>query len=716
MENQLLVNQLIQDNKGKIYRIIGINTIKGKIFLYDLDKDWLDLIKMDLKELGEAILDGEYYTIDEIYKNVINGRILSQNDIEKRDKAWNIIQGIYEITGDDGILDKKIRSFAIKKMSAKHNISDRTVREYLKRFFNLGMIKDALIPDNRNSGRKTNSNATENKMGEKRICPDAKGISIDDNIQKIFKTSINKFYNTSKKASLKTAYELMVKEYFSTRGIGDDGRELIKVNDPSNLPTFSQFKYWHYKNRDLIKEIIGRDGAKNYNLKSRAVLHSSTDEAISPASIYQVDATIGDFYLVSSYNNKEIIGRPTIYLVLDVFTRMVCGVHISLGSASYINAAMALLNSATDKKKFCSEYDIDIISQEWPAKHICKRILADRGELESTGIETVVEKLGLHLSNTASYRGDMKAIVERYFKLLQDAIKPFLTGVIRDDFQKRGAPDYRLTATLNLHQFTKIVIKTIIYLNNSYLPAYERDEAMISDNVSAIPTELWEWGIRNRSGSLRHVDEDILKFYLLPRDKARVTGKGIVYKNIRYTCDKALKERWFERARENGSWSIDIMFDPRIAEYIYILDKNSDDYQKCTLLSNSSRYNNKSFYDVDFLLEKEKKEKTVLEYEKLQSKVNLINDIEDIVNESIEGRKTKTKDIKSKKARLKNIKENKIKEILIEDKEKGIRLKEQEQEIEVEENSVIVEFKENLNDTNNSTDELFRIQEEMLND
>lgn len=715
MENQLLVNQLVQDNKGKIYRIIGIDTIEEKIFLYDLDKDWLDLIKMDLKELGEAILNKEYSIIDEIYKNVINGRTLSKNDIEKRDKAWNIIQGIYEITGEDGIFDKQIRSLAIKEMSAKHSISDRTVREYLKRFFKRGMIKDALIPDNRNSGRKTNSNTTENMAGKEKAYSDAQGISIDDKVQKIFKTSISRYYNTSKKASLKTAYELMVKEYFSTKGIGDDGREVIKVNDPSNLPTFSQFRYWHYKNRDLIKEIIGREGVKNYNLKSRAVLHSSTDLAIGPASEYMLDSTIGDFYLVSSYNNKEIIGRPTIYLVLDVFTRMVCGVHISLGSASYINAAMAILNSAADKKKFCSEYDIDIIPQEWPVKHICKRILADRGELESPGIETLVEKIGLQISNTASYRGDMKGIVERYIGLLQDAIKPFLTGVIREDFQKRGAPDYRLTATLNLHQFTKIVIKTIIYFNNSYLPAYERDEAMISDNVSAIPTELWEWGIRNRSGALRHVDEDILKFYLLPRDKARVTGKGIVYKNIRYTCDKALKERWFERARKSG-WNVDIIYDPRIAEYIYILDKNSDDYQKCTLLGSSSRYTNKSFYDIDFLLEKEKKEKTVLEYEKLQSKVNLINDIEEIVNESTEGRKTNTKDIKSKKSRLKNIKDNKIKEILIEDKEKGIRLKKQEQELGVEENKAIVEFKENLNDTIDSTDELFKIQEEMFND
>ena len=713
MDNQVLVNRIIQDDEGKKFRVIGIDKIEDQVILFDLNKGSLNLVRRDIMELDKAILSKEVRFVEEIYKLNINGRILSDNDREKRDKGWEIIKGIYEITGENGIFDRQIRGVAIKTMSEKHDLTDKTIREYVRRYFERGMLKDSLIPDNKNSGRKTATSVANETSANKKVNTDAKGIYIDEKIQKIFKKAIDRFYNNSKKISLRTAYELMIGEYFSSTVTREDGKEILKVMDSSSIPTFSQFRYWHYKNRDIRKELIGRGGSKNYNLKNRAVLFSSTDEAIGgPAHIYQIDATLADFYLVSSYDNQEIAGRPVFYLVLDVFSRMIVGVSVSLRPPSFIGAAEALLNTAIDKKKFCEEYGIEITHQEWPCNNLPTTLLADRGELEGGDIETLVENLGLKISNTSSFRGDNKPIIERYIGLLQDTIKPYLTGVIREDFQKRGAPDYRLTATLNLYQFTQVVIKTILYFNNNYLPAYERDESMIRDGVAPIPVKLWEWGIENRSGKLKYLDEEILKYYLLPRDKARVTKNGIVYKRIRYACEKALKEGWFEKAREKGSWSIKIMFDPRVVEYIYILDETAKEFQKCTILNNSSRYMKKSFDDIDYLMEKERKEKTILEHDKLQSKVNLIKDIENIVSDSRKEVENRDIGVKSKKTRLKDIKNNKTAEKLLEDKKKGIRLKDQTERKEMN----IIDTSENVEKGSDVINDLFKAQEEMFDD
>src|SRR5690554_6537540 len=122
MDNQVLVNRIIQDDEGKKFRVIGIDKIEDQVILFDLNKRSLNLVRRDIMELDKAILSKEVRFVEELYKLNINGRILSDNDREKRDKGWEIIKGIYEITGENGIFDRQIRGVAIKTMSEKHDL------------------------------------------------------------------------------------------------------------------------------------------------------------------------------------------------------------------------------------------------------------------------------------------------------------------------------------------------------------------------------------------------------------------------------------------------------------------------------------------------------------------------------------------------------------------------------------------------------------------
>ncbi|EFI66354.1 HMG-I and HMG-Y, DNA-binding domain-containing protein, partial [Lysinibacillus fusiformis ZC1] len=122
-------------------------------------------------------------------------------------------------------------------------------------------------------------------------------------------------------------------------------------------------------------------------------------------------------------------------------------------------------------------------------------------------------------------------------------VKPLLPGYIDVDFQERGAKDYRLDAKLTLREFTQILIKQILQYNTRhYLNSYVRDKDVVADEVLPIPLELWNWGIQNRTGKLRVFPEDLVKIQLLPRGTATVNHKGIQFKGISYSCDKALKE------------------------------------------------------------------------------------------------------------------------------------------------------------------------------
>ncbi len=70
---------------------------------------------------------------------------------------------------------------------------------------------------------------------------------------------------------------------------------------------------------------------------------------MGPGAKYQIDATVGDIYLVSQFDRSDIIGRPVMYFVMDSYSRMVTGMYVGLEGPSWAGAMMAIENAASDK-------------------------------------------------------------------------------------------------------------------------------------------------------------------------------------------------------------------------------------------------------------------------------------------------------------------------------------------------------------------------------
>ena len=429
----------------------------------------------------------------------------------------------------------------------------------------------------------------------------------------------------------------MLKEYYARDTYFDeDGTKRIKLIPPGERPTYTQFRYWYEQEFDIKKALINRKGEKAYMLENRPVLGTSTAEVIGPGSRFEIDATVADVYIVSSYNSDWIVGRPVVYVVIDVFSRLIVGVYVGLEGPSWLGAMMALVNTATDKVSFCQSYGISITEEEWPCAHLPYTILADRGEILGNPIETLGKNLNVNIENTPPYRADWKGIVERQFRTIHDHVKPFVPGYIDVDFRQRGGKDYRLDGKLTVKAFTRIIIKSILHRNNyDYIDSYSRQEMMIADDVRPIPGQLWQWGIKNRSGRLRSFPEDIIKLNLLPRDKGTVTSRGIRFKGMNYTCEKAIKERWFERARNNSldrqSKYLDISYDLRSSKFIYLRDADGRGFQKCYLLDSGERYLNKTIEEIEYLHASERLDRKIYESDELQHDIDLATDIEEIV-------------------------------------------------------------------------------------
>lgn len=656
-------------------RIRVVDIIENNIYIVNIDSVTSMPKREELKKLEEEIENGRLIKIKDPFTKIIQEHELSRIQIDKRNEGWGFIEKNLEKNRLE-LLDKSKRNNALKKISEETQLSLTTVKRFFSRYWQRGMNKNALLPDYMNSGGK----GKEKKLGELKVGRPKKadyygeyveGINITDEVKKHVELSVNKYYRNNKNISLKETYTLMLEDFYSDSYI-EKGEIKHKVWDNSRIPSYQQFYYWFKKNEDIKKDITFRESEKEFNLKHRELLNNSKQETDGPGTRFQVDATIADVYLVSSLSRNRIIGRPIVYAIIDVFSRLVTGIYVGLEGPSWLGAMMALDNMIQDKVEYCEAHGINIEKEQWPCEHIPEIIIADRGEFEGYSVENLINNLNIKIENTSPYRGDLKGIVERSFRTTNEKIKHTTPGAIQKEFRKRGDRDYRLDATLTLEEFTRIYINIVLHHNSKIIDKYPMDKEMLEDEITPTPLNLWKWGIENRKGRLKTVNREILRLNILPRGKASVSRAGIRFKGLYYSSDKAIKEQWFIK---NKIRSIEIVYDSRNMNKIYIPFDNGLSYDECYLISTSIQYKDCLLEEITFNeeLEAELKEKQMKEQN--QNNIDLEKEIDKIVSKA---RKVKEKDIdynKNASEKLKGIKQNRSVEKAINRETESFNLK-----------------------------------------
>ena len=332
----------------------------------------------------------------------------------------------------------------------------------------------------------------------------------------IMARAIRRYYYGSKRLSLRAAYEMMLLEDY----VGHNGEF------DSDAPTWSQFRHYYYGHgfhRDPQK-IIAREGLTKYQRDHRPAWGTSSGWRPQPGS-YQMDATQADIYLLSRQDRSIVVGRPYIYLAVDTATHLIAGVYI--GFSCDETAVMACIEQATmDKVAYCARYGIEITPEQWPSAGMPSEIITDQGrEFFGPRMSELCRRYGLEVLTLPPFRPDCKGAVEKTIDLLQQRYKPMLRGrgVIEDDAQERWATDYRTQATLDLDDFARVVIHSVLYLNSGRLVD------------GKTPAERWT----ELSPRLMAVDPQELHIQTLPRDTAKLTRKGLRINRMWYAPDDA---------------------------------------------------------------------------------------------------------------------------------------------------------------------------------
>ena len=615
----LPVNQVLQ--MGEIRKRLLWSGIEEVVWI-DIDLDSALPEQILVSEVEHLLIEGELVGIADPFEHVVF-RVVEEGSIDqqKRDEAWSMLA---DIVDNPQLFIRSLRGPIIKEMMERHGVTKQTVYRLLRRYWQRGMCKNALLPDYVKSGaRGQRRKPNQAKLGRPRAVKDGQGINITPEIGRIFRRVIEERLLKEKHTSISDAFTSALNSI----------RVLLPEATPIELPTVEQFRYFYRREYHFTDTLPRRLSAVDFAKDFRPITSTSTTETLGPGYRYQIDATIGDVYLVSESDRSLIVGRPVIYIVIDVFSRMVVGMYVGFEGPSWVSAMVALANTVTDKVEYCRQYGVEINASDWPVRGLPDVVLADKGELNGTKVEAFSQAFGVRIENAPARRGDAKGIVERYFRTVQEGFKPYVSGVVEKTMsRKQGGRDYRLDASLTLSEFTRIIIAGVLHHNNFHtLIKYDRAACTPSD-LPAIPVLLWNWGLANLTGRLRTAPEELVKINLLPHGSATVSELGVRLFGCFYTCPEAIKEGWFHRGQGRRPASVVVAYDPRTVNHIYLRPSNNlRDYWVCELSDRSRRFKGMTFWDVWLLSGKERRSNTNAAAEALLERGKLLEQIESIV-------------------------------------------------------------------------------------
>ena len=477
-------------------------------------------------------------------------------------------------------------------------MSAGAIRKWLILFWRSGEDPASLFPRHNQRGRKPYSVSFADKGARPKVKPGRKrkapgengalGCDLDPvkwkNLIKgaqefLFKPN-GRHFTHGRRLPWRYAHKATLAKHFSTsvRIDHDNDGNALRVQaafGPAQWPTLAQFRTAALSGHDLPKRIKQVVGERAYKTSFRPIPGSSFDIARAPGSVFQVDWMVAKIWLASQIDGGPC-GRPHVFFVIDVYSRMIVGVYVTFEDPMYRTGAMALVEAMSDKVAFAARYGVTLKPEDWPCQHAPNQILNDGGELAAK-LGDYVPGGVCDLVTVPAYRPDLKGIVERCFGVGSAGLIEWQRGAASAS-RPDDAPDPRRTSSLTIGKFTHDLVRWVVFEHNRHpitkitLPIEAQREG-----VDPVPIELWNWGIRRLSGRPRHLPRTDLIPRMMPRIEAQVTRRGIELEGARYFSDSGFLQTLVHQAALTGrAITLEVAHDPNNTNEIYLINPKAE--------------------------------------------------------------------------------------------------------------------------------------------
>lgn len=581
----LKMYDILETDEANLYRVIFVS--EEYVVLFQMKTTKFIAITFASGDVIEYLNRGKWHVVDDeasiiVNENKLNPAVASQYNIYKQ-----MIHEVNAIYGPtylrlSGKGTKPELAEILRKYGVKANVFWRKIVPYLQS----GCRETSLLDRRTLKGMRDNHISYTKRPGRK--ADDGSKVLLAD-VKPYFDEAL-KDYTSGRAKTYKGCFEDMLRKHFTVKTV-QDGILTLQLLPAESLPTYRQF--YRYATMTLPQETKDRIKTSKEEVRNnKRLLLSDTMKGVhGPGDMAEIDALEADISLVSEADREHTIGRGILYLMIDVWTRVILAMSVSFENNSTLAFTNLFLNLSDDKAEYAAKFGITSFSPDlWPSNIIPRRIRVDRGaDFRSDKVEAILNQIGIERLLEPAATGSLKGIVEQEFHQIQFNQNSFVenNGLI----EKRHDSQHHKEAKLTIREYTQMCVNYVLNHNQKYLQYYKMNKRMRDDGVRPIPAELWKYGCRIYGMPRPIADKNTFFWALLTPANARINREGIKWKDLYYMnyTDKKLTHRMYQlQSKYEG---FEARYDPRdIGQLYYISDGKLE-----TAPLNPAKFGNQGF-------------------------------------------------------------------------------------------------------------------------
>lgn len=353
-------------------------------------------------------------------------------------------------------------------------------------------------------------------------------------------------------ASIERLIDATIQDFFLTRQAPSAAalhREIEQRCRAAGLAT-PAISTVHRRLRKLSRKTVagrreGRGAAEAQTMRPGALIVDR------PNALWQIDHSPVDVVIVD-VETRRPIGRPWVTLVIDVASRVITGLHVSLEDPSVVSVGLALRHAILDKADAMRERDV---VADWPAFGLPDGVHSDNGsDFRSATFQRACANLGIEIDYRPLGAPRYGGHIERLIGTAQREMH-LLPGTTFSNVAERGDYDSDGSAALTLDELETWLWRFIACDYN----------VRVHSATGRSPLAAWRCGAGGQGFIPRTPsDPDRLAFEFLPSASRAITRQGVVFNRIHYY------EPFLEPLFDTGDRKLLVRYDPRDLSRLYV--------------------------------------------------------------------------------------------------------------------------------------------------
>lgn len=307
---------------------------------------------------------------------------------------------------------------------------------------------------------------------------------------------------------------------------------------------------------DPRTETVGREGRE----AARRLQSAGGDvpAIVEVSEQVQIDHTVVDLIVVDEQHRLPI-GRPYVTVAIDVRSRSIVGLVITLEAPSALSVGLCLAHMVTDKRASLERLGVEVT---WPMSGKPRELYLDNAsEFKSEALRRGCQEHGIALNYRPPGRPHYGGIIERVIGTLMEMVHE-VPGTTFSNPAQRGSYDSDTRAVLTVTELEKWLTLAV----SSY-------HGQVHGTTRQTPRALWTAGVQEAAPSMV-TDASAFLVDFLPVVRRKLTRTGFVIDHVHYFRN-GLKP-WI--ARRSQMERFVIRRDPRDISRIWVLDPDDGSY------------------------------------------------------------------------------------------------------------------------------------------